>query len=98
LLVRGPQDWRGYLIDTYREVNPISGSHEGTREGFNGGTAGDRIDWIITTNNFATLDAGIDRTNYSGQYPSDHYPVTAVLRVQHGSQFAGHRSTLVGGS
>lgn len=98
LLVRGPQDWRGYLIDTYREVNPVPGPNEGTHEGFNGGMAGDRIDWIITTDNFATLDAAIDRTNYNGQYPSDHFPVTAVVRMQRGSQFAGHRSTLVGGS
>lgn len=98
LLVSGPQDWRGYLIDTYREVNPVPGDAEGTRHNFHGGTSGDRIDWIITTNNFATLNAAIDRTSYNGQFPSDHYPVTAVVRMQRGSQFAGHRSTLAGGS
>lgn len=98
LLVRGPQDWRGYLIDTYREVNPVPAETEGTRHNFHGGTSGDRIDWIITTNNFATLNAAIDRTNYNGQYPSDHFPVTAVVRMQRGSQFAGHRSTMAGGS
>jgi endonuclease/exonuclease/phosphatase family metal-dependent hydrolase len=98
LLVRGPQDWRGYLIDTYREVNPVPSPNEGTREGFDGGIVGDRIDWIITTDNFATLEAGIDRTNYNGQFPSDHYPVTAVVRMQRGSQFAGHRAAVTGGS
>lgn len=98
LLVRGPQDWRGYLVDTYRQINPVPGRNEGTRHKFHGGTTGDRIDWIIATNNFTTVDAGIDRTNYHGRYPSDHFPVTAVLRLQPGSQFAGHRSAQLGGS
>ncbi len=98
LLVRGPQDWRGYLIDSYRQTNPVPGLNEGTRHKFHGKTSGDRIDWIITTSNFTTVDAGIDRTKYNGQYPSDHFPVTAVFRLQPGSQFAGHRSTYAGGS
>jgi endonuclease/exonuclease/phosphatase family metal-dependent hydrolase len=98
LLVRGPQDWRGYLIDTYRKINPVPREGEGTRHKFSGGTSGDRIDWIITTDNFTTINAAIDRTQYGGKYPSDHFPVTAVLRLQDGSRFAGHRSTYVGGS
>ncbi len=98
LLVRGPQDWRGYLIDSYRQINPVPGLNEGTRHKFYGKTSGDRIDWIISTNNFTTLAADIDRTKYRGQYPSDHFPVTAVLRMKRGSQFAGHRSTYGGGS
>ena len=97
LLVRGPQDWRGYLVDTYRAIHPTPTGNEGTRHNFHGGTGGDRIDWIITTDNFATLDAEIDRTNYGGQYPSDHFPVTAVVRRQSGSQFAGHRSAAFAG-
>ncbi|GAB4107925.1 MAG: endonuclease/exonuclease/phosphatase family protein [Phycisphaeraceae bacterium] len=98
LLVRGPQDWRGYLIDTYRQVHPVPSEQERTRHNFRGGTVGDRIDWIITTNNFMTLDARIDRTQYQGRFPSDHYPVTAVLRMKPGSQFAGHRSARAAGS
>jgi endonuclease/exonuclease/phosphatase family metal-dependent hydrolase len=97
LLVHGPQDWRGYLVDTYRQINPTPGENEGTRHKFYGKTTGERIDWIITTNNFTTVNAAIDHTKYKGQYPSDHYPVTAVLRLQAGSQFAGHRSTFGGG-
>lgn len=98
LLVRGPQDWRGYLIDSYRQINPVPASNEGTRHSFHGNTSGDRIDWIISTNNFTTVDARIDRTHYNGQYPSDHFPVTAVLKLRQGSQYAGHRSAYVGGS
>ncbi len=98
LLVRGPQDWRGYLIDTYRQTNPTPGSNEGTRHKFSGGTGGDRIDWIITTNNFQTLSATIDRTHYNGRYPSDHFPVTAVLHLRRGATYAGHRSTRAAGS
>jgi endonuclease/exonuclease/phosphatase family metal-dependent hydrolase len=98
LLVRGPQDWRGYLVDSYRQTNPVPGPNEGTRHKFYGKTSGDRIDWIISTDNFTTVSAAIDRTKYNGQYPSDHFPVTAVLRLKSGSQFAGHRSADAGGS
>ena len=97
LLVRGPEQWRGYLVDTYRKLNPES-NREGTRHNFFGGHGGDRIDWIITTNNFTTLDADIDRTSYNGRYPSDHFPVTAVVKLRAGSPYAQHRSAVVGGS
>jgi len=98
LLVVGPQEWRGYLVDTYRTINPTPGPYEGTRHKFTGGMTGDRIDWIITTNNFATLDAGIDRTNFNGRYPSDHFPVTATVKLRPGSPYAKHRSAYHGGS
>jgi len=98
LLVTGPEEWRGYLTDTYRQFNPIPGPHEGTRHKFTGRMDGDRIDWIITTNNFATIDANIDRTNFNGQYPSDHFPVTAVLKLLPGSPYAQHRSASHSGS
>ncbi len=97
LLVHGPQDWRGYLVDTYSQVNKVTGHGEGTRHKFHGGTDGDRIDWIMTTDNFTTVSATIDRTHYGGRYPSDHFPVTAVVRQQQGSRFAGHRSSYYAG-
>lgn len=99
LLVKGPEDWRGHLVDTYHQINPAPSHDDGTRHNFHGGTGGDRIDWIMTTDNFATLDANIDHTEYHGRYPSDHFPVTAILRRQPGSQFAGHRTAaFTGGS
>ena len=58
---------------------------------------GERIDWIMTTDNFTTVSAAIDRTHYGGKYPSDHFPVTAVIRQEQGSRFAGHRSSYYAG-
>ncbi|MBD3869725.1 MAG: endonuclease/exonuclease/phosphatase family protein, partial [Acidobacteria bacterium] len=54
----------------------------GTFQGFTGETARGRIDWILTTPDLPCLDAGIDRISYEGRYPSDHYPVWAVVRQE----------------
>ena len=40
----------------------------------------DRIDWILRSKGFSTVSAGIDRANNNGRYPSDHFPVEAILR------------------
>lgn len=37
------------------------------------------IDWILVSGHFRILDAQIDRSRKGNLYPSDHYPVTAVL-------------------
>lgn len=67
------------LRDTYRIARPQSGADEKTYHAFTGGDRGTRIDWILTCDNFRTLAAGIDRTHQGLIYPSDHYPVTAIL-------------------
>ena len=41
-----------------------------------------RIDWILHTPDFTSVDAGIDTWSLDGRYPSDHYPVTALLRYR----------------
>ncbi len=51
----------------------------GTFSGFTGKTDGEKIDFIFATKNWKTESATIDRTHRDGRYPSDHYPVTAVL-------------------
>lgn len=79
-LIAGPTLREERLIDTYREAHPRRSEHEGTRHGFDGSTHGERIDWIITTQGFDTAWAGIDHTRFGGRYPSDHFPVTAILR------------------
>lgn len=68
------------LIDSYRSVHPERKKDEGTFGGFQGTRTGARIDWILHTDHFAATAAAIDHTNKAGRYPSDHYPVTAVLR------------------
>jgi endonuclease/exonuclease/phosphatase family metal-dependent hydrolase len=69
------------LIDAFRAAHPRQRDDLGTRHGFRGGRGGERIDWILHTPHFQTLYAGIDRYHKDGRYPSDHYPVRAILRL-----------------
>lgn len=70
----------GRLTDTFLAANDGKMRNDGTRHGFRGGRGGPRIDWIITNNDFHTVDADINHTRAGLRYPSDHFPVTAVLR------------------
>jgi endonuclease/exonuclease/phosphatase family metal-dependent hydrolase len=70
----------GTLVDTFRAANPTLVDRDGTRHGFWGGRGGPRIDWIIATPHFQAVAGDIDRDSAYGRYPSDHFPVTAVLR------------------
>ena len=67
------------LADTFRVSNPKPGSGEGTFNGFKGIDTGDRIDWIGASKSFQTKSAAIVKASRDGHYPSDHFPVTAVL-------------------
>ncbi len=69
------------LTDTYRFANPLRRRDEGTRHDFSGRRGGPRIDWILATPHFTTLDADIDHTRRGARFPSDHFPVTAVVRL-----------------
>ena len=67
--------------DTYRAAHSTRGDDEGTFSGFRAGsTSGSRIDWIGVSRDWEIVSAQIDRTSRDGRTPSDHYPVTAVLR------------------
>lgn len=72
------------LIDTFRQSHPESIDGEGTFGGFRGDTEGPRIDWILVSPHVAVLEAGIDRRQDHDRYPSDHYPVTAIVRLKAG--------------
>jgi len=69
------------LRDSFRDVHPDA-EEVGTFHAFRGRTTGQKIDGILVTDNWETLDANIDHTNRDGRYPSDHFPVTAVLRLK----------------
>jgi endonuclease/exonuclease/phosphatase family metal-dependent hydrolase len=80
LLGDGP-DGKPRLVETFKEANPSPTTQDYTFHGFVGqNTRADRIDWVLRSDHFRTLKASIDRTNENGRYPSDHYPVTAVLK------------------
>ena len=69
----------GVLLDTYRSAHPSRLESEGTFHSFTGKPGADRIDWIMTTVHFKMLSAEIVRFNDNGRYPSDHFPVTALV-------------------
>lgn len=69
-------------IDSFRTMYPTRSPEESSFHGFKGGATGARIDFIFHTSHFRATAAGIDRTERNGLWPSDHYPVTAVLVVE----------------
>ncbi len=69
------------LADLYRQAHPDVQPDESTFGGFRGQTQGKRIDFILGSAECRVTDADIVRTSRDGRYPSDHYPVTAVVKL-----------------
>lgn len=72
----------------WRWVDPFAALHpdapaQGTFHGFEGRRDGARIDWILVSEAWVPWEAAIVRTSRDGRYPSDHFPVTAVLQWSH---------------
>ena len=67
------------FTDTYRQTHATRKTDEGTFGGWTGKQNGPRIDWIVHSPGFQTVNASINYHNHAGQYPSDHYPVQAVV-------------------
>lgn len=68
------------LRDAYRQVHSAHDPEEATFHGFSGKRHGKRIDFILASPDYVATEATIDTTSPDGRYPSDHFPVTAVLR------------------
>ncbi len=75
----GYQDVR--LQDIYGFVDQVIGN---TYHGFKGKVKQKfkPIDYIFVSEEFEVVTASVDTTNYDGAYPSDHYPISAVLRLK----------------
>lgn len=69
------------LADLYRQAHPDAQPEESTFGGFRGTTTGKRIDFILGSAELRVTDADIVRASRDGRYPSDHYPVTAVVKL-----------------
>ena len=69
----------GGLRDTWPQPSTNRTAESGTFHGFSGKAGAERIDWILVSPAWGVRMAMIDRTNADGRYPSDHFPVTAVL-------------------
>jgi endonuclease/exonuclease/phosphatase family metal-dependent hydrolase len=78
-LVRPPQSEWIRWIDSYRALHPERRPDEASFSNFKGTVQGSRIDFVFHTAHFRATAAAIDRFSRDGRYPSDHYPVTAVL-------------------
>lgn len=66
------------FTDSFRKVNPDE-KEVGTYHAFKGTTSGDKIDYILCTKEIKVYKAEILRDNKEGKYPSDHFPVNAVI-------------------
>jgi endonuclease/exonuclease/phosphatase family metal-dependent hydrolase len=58
------------------------GQPVGTFNGFRGEATGEKIDYVLATSHWSVVESAIDRTSREGRYPSDHFPVTAVLQLE----------------
>jgi endonuclease/exonuclease/phosphatase family metal-dependent hydrolase len=73
---------RRSVVDTFRAFVPEKASGQGTFNGFKGTDDGARIDWIAATDGFEVESAAIEKTSFDNRFPSDHFPVSAVLKFR----------------
>jgi endonuclease/exonuclease/phosphatase family metal-dependent hydrolase len=68
------------LIDTFRQAHPPE-EDDTTFHAFGRPEPGEMtaIDWILVSKHFRVLEVRIDRSRQGSLFPSDHYPITAVL-------------------
>jgi endonuclease/exonuclease/phosphatase family metal-dependent hydrolase len=52
-----------------------------TYNGFKGVEDGEPIDYIFVSPDVEVIGTVVDRSQYGGGYPSDHYPVAADLKI-----------------
>jgi endonuclease/exonuclease/phosphatase family metal-dependent hydrolase len=70
------------FADTFRVKHPDA-IHAGTFTGFDlKAITGPKIDYVLVPPGSEVLDAAIVRTSRDGRYPSDHFPVTARVRLR----------------
>ncbi len=73
----------GELVDSWTEAPPEArGEEYRTWHDYKGPMQpGTRIDWILTSPGVRAASARINTFTLDGQYPSDHFPVQATLRI-----------------
>ena len=68
----------GGLLDAFRQVRPTGGD-EATFHAFGQPEQPTDIDWILVSDHFNVRETLIDRSRQGKLFPSDHYPVAAIL-------------------
>ncbi len=81
-LVAGSGEGPAPLLDSYHSIHPAPTGQEGSFSSWRGATDGPRIDWVLHSQELTALSADIDHTRQQGRFPSDHYPVRAVLKIK----------------
>jgi endonuclease/exonuclease/phosphatase family metal-dependent hydrolase len=72
-----------FLADTWGAARERVGEGLATFNGFKAIVkTGERIDWILTRGPVTTDKIQIDSYSKDGQFPSDHFPVVAWIRVE----------------
>ncbi len=69
-----------YLADAWQQA-PKRAGPETTQSRWTGSTTGPRIDWILYRGSFRVHEFETVTYNQDGRYPSDHYPVLALLTL-----------------
>ncbi len=79
VMLKGPP----VLTDAWAALHPGAKPGEsGTFHNFSGRRDGSRIDYILTSGEFAAAEAAILNEAADGKWPSDHYPVRATLTLK----------------
>ncbi len=68
------------MYDAWASANPGK-RIIGTTHQFTGSDSGPKIDHIPISENIKAIEAVVDRYAWDGRYPSDHFPVTAILQI-----------------
>ncbi len=71
----------GWYDGKEADVYEVTNDNRRTRIGFKGKANGDKIDFIFAQPGVEVLRAEILRDCQGDRYPSDHFPVTAALRL-----------------
>ncbi|MDG0811391.1 endonuclease/exonuclease/phosphatase family protein [Cohnella rhizosphaerae] len=73
---------RAGFINGYSALSGGAAAAGATFHDFRGGKTGEPIDYIFASPDVAVERIEVDRGLYEGRYPSDHYPVCAVLSTK----------------
>jgi len=71
----GSLAYERFMSNGFNEV--LSGKNVTTFHEFKGGNFGPHIDWLLFKGGLDLVQAGVVMDEFSGRFPSDHYPVRA---------------------
>ncbi|MCF8259252.1 MAG: endonuclease/exonuclease/phosphatase family protein [Melioribacteraceae bacterium] len=73
------------FVDTYRIKNPKT-EVVGTFNEWIGEDSKEKLDYVFVNNRLSVAEAAINKFNRNGKYPSDHFPVSASVKIKKPSE------------